>query len=139
MFYAIAGVLISIVWILCLIAFIFPTPQLALDTRNKAFLALAISTTILLGFFDDNAIPSAKSPRDDPKALVNLPKPEGYPGFQARLAAGADCPELFEIRNEVKREDPSSADRMNEDLRSIGCYSSSSSRTSLKEVEEERD
>ena len=54
---------------------------------------------------------------------------EGYPMFQARLAAGADCPELFEIRNEVRRADPASADRMNEDLRSIGCFSSTSSRT----------
>ena len=52
----------------------------------------------------------------------------GYAGFQERLQAGADCAELFEIRNSV---DPSSPDvpRMNSALREIGCFSSSSTRT----------
>ena len=62
-------------------------------------------------------------------ALVGCVSPAAYPEFRARLDAGADCPELFEIRNEVRRSDPSSADRMNEDLRSVGCFSSTSSRS----------
>ena len=53
----------------------------------------------------------------------------GYARFQQRLGAGADCQELFEIRNEVRRPDQSYAGRMTEDLRAIGCYSSASSRT----------
>ena len=53
----------------------------------------------------------------------------GYASFQQRLDAGADCQELYEIRNEVRRLDQSYADRMNEDLRAIGCYSSTSRRT----------
>ena len=52
----------------------------------------------------------------------------GYAAFTDRLSAGATCEELFQIRNSV---DPGSPDidRMNADLRSIGCFSSSSTRT----------
>jgi len=52
-----------------------------------------------------------------------------YSGFKQRLDAGASCAELFDIRNSL---DPKSPDkvRMNEELRGIGCYSSSSVRSS---------
>ena len=50
-----------------------------------------------------------------------------YALFQERLRAGADCPELFDIRNSA---DPKSLDipKMNDGLREIGCHGSSSSR-----------
>ena len=67
---------------------------------------------------------SARQPEEGSTART------GYVRFQQKLGAGADCQELFEIRNEVRRADQSSAGRMNEDLRAIGCYSSTSSRTS---------
>ena len=66
---------------------------------------------------------SARQPEEGSTART------GYARFQQRLGAGADCQELFEIRNEVRRADQSSAGRMNEDLRAIGCSSSTSSRT----------
>lgn len=49
-------------------------------------------------------------------------------GFYGRLEAGANCPELFEIRNELDPKDPDIPE-MNDRLREIGCYSASSERT----------
>lgn len=48
--------------------------------------------------------------------------------FNDRLREGAGCAELFELRNEAE---PGSAavERMNERLRSVGCHSSTSTRT----------
>lgn len=55
--------------------------------------------------------------------------PDGpSPGFYARLKAGAECPELFDLRNELDPKDPE-IPKMNERLREIGCYSSTSERT----------
>lgn len=50
-----------------------------------------------------------------------------YATFSAAFDEGADCPELFEIRNRMEPKDPAIEDA-NEDLRSIECYSSTSSR-----------
>lgn len=52
----------------------------------------------------------------------------GSRSFAAALNAGATCAELFEIRNEP---DPKDAvvETMNAELRRIGCFSSSSTRT----------
>ncbi len=60
-------------------------------------------------------------------ARSRAPAAASYATFKARLAEGADCAELFEIRNSLE---PSSGDipRINEDLRSVGCYSSTSTR-----------
>lgn len=52
-----------------------------------------------------------------------------YSGFKQRLDAGASCAELFDIRNSLDPKSPVKA-RMNEELRGIGCYSSSSVRSS---------
>lgn len=53
-----------------------------------------------------------------------------YSTFKRRLDAGANCAELFRIRNAM---DPKSPDieQINEDLRGIGCYSPDSIRTDL--------
>lgn len=53
---------------------------------------------------------------------------ESTGGFAERLAGGAGCAELFDIRN---KHDPKSPliDEMNEQLREVGCYMSSSTRT----------
>lgn len=48
--------------------------------------------------------------------------------FNERLDAGAPCQELFDIRNTADPKDPD-IKRMNNQLRAIGCYSSSSDRT----------
>lgn len=50
-----------------------------------------------------------------------------YATFSAALDEGADCGELFEIRNSMDPKDPA-IDDANEDLRSVECYSSTSSR-----------
>jgi hypothetical protein len=57
-----------------------------------------------------------------------------YIGFKQRLDAGAGCAELFEIRNSL---DPKATDvvRMNNELRGIGCYSSSSVRSTASAAE----
>jgi hypothetical protein len=52
-----------------------------------------------------------------------------YIRFKQRLDAGAGCAELFEIRNSLNPKD-SDVVRMNEELRKIGCYLSSSVRSS---------
>ncbi len=49
-------------------------------------------------------------------------------GFYSRLDEGADCRELFEIRNDLDPKDPDIPE-MNEALREIGCYSIGSKRT----------
>lgn len=54
--------------------------------------------------------------------------PPSSGGFYQRLEAGADWPELFELRNELDPKDPDIPE-MNESLREIGCYSSTSERT----------
>lgn len=58
-----------------------------------------------------------------------------YSGFKQRLDAGANCAELFEIRNSL---DPKASVvvRMNEELREIGCYSSGSVRSSTASAAE---
>jgi hypothetical protein len=57
--------------------------------------------------------------------------------FEEKLRAGATCQELFDIRNAL---DPHSAEipRLNEQLRSVGCYSASSSRTDKQKAAQER-
>jgi hypothetical protein len=45
--------------------------------------------------------------------------------FTKRLEDGADCGELFEIRNRIGME----TERYNRQLREIGCYSATSERT----------
>jgi len=47
--------------------------------------------------------------------------------FDAALREGASCAQLFELRNQRDPEDPI-VKRMNESLRSVGCFSSSSTR-----------
>jgi hypothetical protein len=50
-----------------------------------------------------------------------------YADFTKAFDSGADCPELFEIRNRMDPKDPI-AETVNEDLRSVECYMSTSSR-----------
>ncbi len=51
------------------------------------------------------------------------------PRFMAAWNRGADCPELFALRNELKRDaTPAQAATMNDKLREVACYSSTSKR-----------
>ncbi|MGW6263995.1 hypothetical protein [Cellulosimicrobium funkei] len=50
-----------------------------------------------------------------------------YAVFSAAFDEGADCGELFQIRNRMDPKDPA-VDDANADLRSVECYSSTSSR-----------
>lgn len=43
-----------------------------------------------------------------------------YSDFVAAFNSGADCPELFRIRNDMNPKDPNH-DGINEALRSVGC------------------
>jgi len=52
-----------------------------------------------------------------------------YEQFQREFTAGADCPRLFQLRNEAKvRATAMQAQEMNEKLRSVRCFSATSKR-----------
>lgn len=51
-----------------------------------------------------------------------------YDEFRAAFNRGASCPELFGLRNRMHPKDPLKP-QANEDLRSIGCNTSQSSRS----------
>lgn len=75
---------------------------------------------LLCGFALTSACSSGDVLEDDGRLA-------SYATFSAAFDEGADCPELFEIRNRMEPKDPAIEDA-NEDLRSIECYSSTSSR-----------
>ena len=52
-----------------------------------------------------------------------------YSGFLDAIATGSTCAELFDIRNAINDVSSDREDDMNDDLRQIGCSSSSSDRT----------
>lgn len=54
-----------------------------------------------------------------------------YASFLDAIESGAPCSVLFDIRNEIRdlSSDSERDDRMNDDLRQIGCFSNSSERT----------
>ena len=57
---------------------------------------------------------------------------EPYTKFLSEFQAGADCPALFELRNAAKQgASPAIEADMNTKLRSIQCFSSSSSRADV--------
>ena len=117
------------------ISLIRPLPRFWLPTRKRA--AIVWIASFVLFYAGDSLIPRPTVPHP---TSARQPEEEwsnartGYASFQQRFNAGADCQELYEIRNEVRRLDQSYADRMNEDLRAIGCYSSTSSRTPYKSI-----
>jgi hypothetical protein len=68
-----------------------------------------------------------------PTEVGSEPAPD-YAAFSTALQVGANCQDLFEIRNTA---DPKSAsiERMNEDLRSVGCFFSSSTRITQEQAD----
>ncbi|MBM7480090.1 hypothetical protein ACFP63_08495 [Oerskovia jenensis] len=81
---------------------------------------VAVYAVLLSGVF----LTVACSGESDPEAHDRV---VSYATFTAALQEGADCPALFEIRNRMEPEDPA-IDDANEDLRSVECYSATSSR-----------
>ncbi|WP_454044690.1 hypothetical protein [Cellulosimicrobium sp. Marseille-Q8652] len=81
---------------------------------------MAVCAALLCGV----ALTSSCSSGDDSKDEDRV---ASYATFSAAFDEGADCPELFEIRNHMEPKDPA-IDDANEDLRSVECYSSTSSR-----------
>jgi hypothetical protein len=51
-----------------------------------------------------------------------------HEAFREALEQGASCAELFELRNDMDRSE-TNIDTVNAELREVGCYSSSSTRT----------
>lgn len=49
--------------------------------------------------------------------------------FDRALRTGASCEVLFELRNERAGQNGVNDDRMNEQLREVGCFSATSTRT----------
>ncbi len=49
--------------------------------------------------------------------------------FQSMIDVGFSCNSLFDVRNEMSGDDPSLAEPLNDALRLIGCFSSTSERT----------
>jgi hypothetical protein len=64
---------------------------------------------------------------------ATIPAERSSRSFQERLDAGAPCSELFEIRNQLDAKSPL-IPSMNEGLRGIGCFSSSSIRIPPSEL-----
>ena len=83
---------------------------------------LVVVSLVLLAACN-GGVPSGQA-QSAPHATSATP---GGTGFDARLQAGADCPELFELRNQL---DPKSPRVTNKALRDIGCFSSTSTRRS---------
>lgn len=52
-----------------------------------------------------------------------------YDGFLEEVTEGASCEDLFDYRNDLRREIPSTTDALNAQLQRIGCSSSTSQRT----------
>ncbi len=102
---------------------------------NSSLVAMAsvfISWLVLMLGCKSNAVVSNSQQLQETDSQVQSSEPSpamDYSGFKQRLDAGASCAELFDIRNSL---DPKSSVvvRMNEELRGIGCYSSSSVRSS---------
>ena len=56
------------------------------------------------------------------------PAQSEHDAFREELEGGASCAELFELRNDMDRSE-TNIDTVNAELREVGCYSSSSTRT----------
>ncbi len=62
-------------------------------------------------------------------ALAGAANGDPYARFIREFQAGADCPKLFDLRNEAKRRvGAARQDEMNDNLRSVQCFSSTSKR-----------
>jgi hypothetical protein len=75
----------------------------------------------------DPSQPGTTDPLPDPSQPDTTdPLPtsaSSYDDFKDAIDSGADCPELFEIANSIGK-----TNRMNDDLRKIGCFASTSER-----------
>ena len=86
------------------------------------------------GFGDDQAATPASvttTIATTPTGVTEVTSPQSTDPerrFYAGIESGETCAQLFEHRNEIQPGDPR-IDEMNEALREIGCYSSSSERT----------
>ncbi len=106
--YGLSVFIVSVIWVLCLIALIHPTPQLGLRTQKKALLASIVTTIIMLGLFEDEiGINSMMvlSPKYDSKAVTN-PFPSSDP-VEAEKEDQQVTTNLKEVEEEVELpEDP---------------------------------
>ncbi len=100
---------------------------------NSSLVAMAVFVlwlAMMLGC-KSNALVSNSQELQTTNSQLESPKPSpgaDYPGFKQRLDDGASCAELFDIRNSLDPKSPVVV-RINEELRGIGCYSSSSVRS----------
>jgi len=94
-------------------------------------MALVLWLALVLGCKSNAVIPNSQQLRNtNSQVQSSEPSPAvDYSGFRQRLDAGGSCAELFDIRNSLDPKSPVVV-RMNEELRGIGCYSSSSIRSS---------
>jgi hypothetical protein len=100
-----------------------------IERNTLTGLAAIVVVGLTLNFYFGDRISSQLKPSESRATTrTSASVRPGYPQFSARLSAGAGCQELFDVRNSFDAS-PSERDRMNEDLRSVGCFSSSSSRT----------
>ena len=89
---------------------------------------LAILLAVVLGCAPEQRDVSperADAPVEVSKVAVT-PRPFSE-RFREAIEDGASCAELFDLRNHVDPSDPM-MEQMNEDLRSVGCFSRSSTR-----------
>jgi hypothetical protein len=105
------------------------------DSNNSSSLGAMVSIlflwlTLVLGCKSTAVTPNShQSQNTNSQVQSSEPSPMDYSSFKQRLDAGASCPELFDIRNSLDPKSPLVV-KMNEELRGIGCYSSSSVRSS---------
>jgi hypothetical protein len=108
---------------------------------NSSLVAMAVFVLWLATMLGckSNAVVSNSQELQTTNSQVESPKPSpaaAYPEFKQRLDDGASCAELFDIRNSLDPKSPVVV-RINEELRGIGCYSSSSVRSNAGSSKEE--
>lgn len=82
---------------------------------------MVVCAVLVCGVVVTGACSSGQAPEEVDDSVAS------YATFSAVFDEGADCPELFEIRNRMDPKDPA-IDDANGVLRSVECYSSTSSR-----------
>ena len=95
---------------------------------------MPILTLLFLGLFTYSCTFEDSSPERGQGR--NSQPVQGYAAFARALQSGASCADLFKLRDFFRRSFRRNAPdivRMNGDLRSVGCFSRSSTRTTQKQ------
>ena len=108
-----------------------------LPPRAQAVLILGVGATILIVLLYFGSRDDVGSQSIDIPASTGVPSPEASPGrasayqqFRGLLESEASCERLFAARSRIAESSPDYR-RANDDLRTVGCSSSASTRTDV--------